>query len=580
MADASKPLAGKIAGGHLLAKAMADKGIKRIFSVCGGFINPAYMGCEHFGIEVIGCRNELEAGFMAAASARLTRQAAVCLAEPSGFTNYISAVAEAHYTGDPVIFISASANSNNHDNAGFKEMPQTNVVDCMTKYAIEVNDAQRIGWFFDKAYDIAVNQPTGPVQLTIPTNYLFSGRVELEQAAGGRKYDTTRNKVHKPVPNPEDIAEFIELLGQARKPVIIAGPGTWFSHAEKELEAFSAKCGIPVFVPVTHLKLYDMSHETNMGIVDYHQNPCSRVVAEDADLVLLLGGRLDFPLNFGEAPLFNSKLKMVAVNPTARELSNNMLVDMRICSDVQMFLKALLTEAPALAVQANWLESIRQRRSESCEEFRPLLSSDASPVHPVRLCYEALMSLGENDIAVIDGGDIACWFETALGMWAMEGRKIKGIVSPGPWEQMGTGPAYATAAKMCYPDSKVLLVTGDGSLGLAPGLTPLETSIDYKAPITIVVANNAQWGMIQEQQKAMWGTISATSLRDVNYAAIFEGGGAYAETVTAPSELKAAIQRSLEKNDSISALLDVKTLGVKSPLTQGLIEMRIKTSIE
>jgi acetolactate synthase-1/2/3 large subunit len=580
MSDAAKPLAGKLAGGHLLAKAMADKGIKRIFSVCGGFINPAYMGCEHFGIEVIGCRNELEAGFMAAAMARLTREPAVCLAEPSGFTNYISAVAEAHYTGDPVIFISASANSNNFDNAGFKEMPQANVVDCMTKYAIEVNDAQRIGWFFDKAYDIAINQPTGPVQLAIPTNFLFSGRVELEQRAGSRKFDTRRKKVHKPAPNPDDIAELVPMLRQARRPVIIAGPGTWFSHAEQELQALSARYGIPVFVPVTHLKLYDMSHEANMGIVDYHQNPCSRMIGAEADLVLLLGGRLDFPLNFGEAPLFNTDLKMIAVNPTARELSNNMLVDMRVCSDVQMFLKALLAESAAFDVEDDWLKRIRRRRSESYAEFRPLLTSDDEPIHPLRLCYDALMSLGKDDIIVIDGGDIAAWFETAVGLWALEGRKIKGIVSPGPWEQMGTGPAYATAAKMTYPDSKVLLVTGDGSLGLAPGLTPLETSIDHNAPVTIVVANNAQWGMIQSQQKAMWGRVSATSLRDVNYAAIFEGGGAHAERIAAPAQLMPAIKRALEKNDSISALLDVKTGAVTSPLTQGLVDMRIKTSIE
>jgi acetolactate synthase-1/2/3 large subunit len=459
-------------------------------------------------------------------------------------------------------------------------MPQADVVDCMTKYAIEVNDAQRIGWFFDKAYDIAINLPTGPVQLTIPTNFLFSGRVSLEQPEGARKFDTTRKKVHKPAPNPDDIADLIEALGQARKPVIIAGPGTWFGHAEKEMQALSARYDIPVFVPVTHVKLYDMSHETNMGIVDYHQNPCSRMIGAEADLVLLLGGRLDFPLNFGEAPLFNPATKIVAVNPTARELSNNMLVDTRICSDVQMFLKALLAESAVFDVDDDWLERIRQRRAESCEEFRPFLTSDQEPVHPVRLCYEALMSLGEDDIIVIDGGDIACWFETAIGLWATEGRKIKGIVSPGPWEQMGTGPAYATAAKMTHPDSKVILVTGDGSLGLAPGLTPLETSIDHHAPVTILVANNAQWGMIQEQQKAMWGQVSATSLRDVNYAAIFEGGGAHAETVRASSELGPAIQRALEKNQSLSALLDVKTQGVKSPLTQGLIEMRIKTSIE
>ncbi|MDH4110004.1 MAG: thiamine pyrophosphate-dependent enzyme, partial [Gammaproteobacteria bacterium] len=124
------------------------------------------------------------------------------------------------------------------------------------------------------------------------------------------------------------------------------------------------------------------------------------------------------------------------------------------------------------------------------------------------------------------------------------------------------------------------LVTGDGSLGLAPGVTPLETSIDHNAPVTIIVANNAQWGMIQAQQKAMWGRVCATSLRDVNFAAVFEGGGAHAETVTAPSDIGPAIQRALKMNRSISSLLDVKTGGITSPLTQGLVDMRIKTSIE
>ncbi len=580
MSADTKALHGKITGGHLLAKAMADKGITRVFSVCGGFINPAYMGCEHFGIEVIGCRNELEAGFMAAATARLTREPAVCLVEPSGFTNYISAVAEAYYIGDPVIFVSASSNFNNFDNAGFKEMPQPEVVDCMTKYAIEVNDAQRIGWFFDKAHDIAINQPAGPVQLTIPTNFLYSGKVELESPEGSRAFDPRRNKVHKPAPNPDDLADVLQQLQAARKPVIIAGPGTWFSEAEQELEALAERYDIPVFIPVTHVKLYDMSHKCNVGIVDYHQNPCSRVLCDEVDLVLFLGGRLDFPLNFGEAPLFNTNLKMIAVNPTARELSNNMLVDTRLCSDIKMFLQAISKNMNVFNAEPGWLESIRQRRASDCEEFRQVLEASDGLVHPVRLCYDALMSLGENDIMVVDGGDIACWFETAVSIWSQHGRKIKGILSPGPWEQMGTGPAYATAAKMAYPDSKVLLVTGDGSLGLSPGVTPLETSIDHSAPVTIVVANNSQWGMIQEQQKEMWGVVSATSLRDVDFAAVFKGGGAYTETLRSPAELVPAIQRALKENNSISALLDVKTPSIKSPLTQGMIEMRVRTAAE
>jgi acetolactate synthase-1/2/3 large subunit len=113
------------------------------------------------------------------------------------------------------------------------------------------------------------------------------------------------------------------------------------------------------------------------------------------------------------------------------------------------------------------------------------------------------MSLDENDILVVDGGDISCWCETAFNFWAFEGRKIGGVIANGPWEQMGTGPAYATAVKMSKPNSRVILITGDGALGLSPGLTPLETAIDREIPITVVVANNAKWGMIHEQQAAM-----------------------------------------------------------------------------
>ena len=580
MSTTKKALSGKISGGTLLAKAMADKGIKRVYSLCGGFINPIYMGCAEYGIEVIGCRNELEAGFMAAAHARLTREPTVCLAEPSGFTNYVSAVAEAYYVGDPVIFISASSNTNNFDNAGFKEMPQAEVVRCMTKYAIEVNAPDRIGWFFDKAFDICVNQPTGPVQLVIPTNFLFSGKVNLEQPEGARTYDTKRNKVHKPAPNPEDITELKELLAKSKKPVIIAGPGVWFSHAEREMEEFSLRYGIPIFVPVTHLKTYDMSHENNMGIVDYHQNPWSHVFMDEVDLVLFLGGRLDFPLNFGDAPMFNTKLHMIAVNPTPRELSDNMLVDTRICSDIKMLFKALDSKDDIMSIAPDWAESIRKRRRESIQQYLPFLESKEGAVHPVALCYEALCSLGEDDIMVIDGGDIACWFETALSIWALQGNKIKAIINPGPWEQMGTGPAYATAVKMASPDSRVVLVTGDGSLGLSPGVTPLETSIDHNAPVTILVANNAQWGMIQEQQKEMWGEVVATSLRKMDYSKIFSGGGAYAERVDDASQLRSAIERALHNNQNISSFVDVVTQGVKSPLTQGMIEMRVRTAAE
>ena len=581
MKDISKTQPGKITGGHMLARALKAKGIDRVFSICGGFINPIYMGCLEYGIEVVGTRNELEAGFLATATTRCTRKPSVVIAEPSGFTNYISAIAEAYYAGDPVIFISATANANNFDNQGFKEMPQAEVVRCMTKYSVEVSDPQRIGWFLDKAHDIAIQHPAGPVQLCIPINYLFTGQLQAELAEGARGFDPTRQKIHQPCPNPSDVDNIIELLRIAKKPAIVAGPGVWYSDASKDLEELCDSLNIPVFVPLTHSKAVNQSHRCSAGLVDYHQNHGSQLIGEEADLVLVIGGKLDFPLNFGEAPLISSKAKLITVNATARELSNNALADVRVCSDVKMFVHALAAKLNASdAVDSSWLDAIQTRRQKQVAEYHDVLRGNSEgKMHHLRLCFDVLMSLQKEDICVIDGGDIAAWFEMAINAWSVEGRPIKGIFAPGPWEQMGTGPAFATAIQLANPDSRVVLITGDGSFGLAPGFTPMDTALDMGLPVTMVVANNSQWGMIQNQQKAMWaGRVVATSLREKEYHPILAAAGVFSQFATTPSQLAAALAAA--RDQATPAFIEVTTEAASSPITQGLVEMRMRTAIE
>ena len=578
MNDISKTKSGKITGGHLLARSIRDKGITRIFSLCGGFINPVTIGCLDNDIEIISARNEMEAGFLAAATSRLNREVSTCLAEPSGFTNYVSAVAEAYYAGDPVIFIGISSNSNNFDNKGFKELPQQEVVRPITKYSIEVNNASKIGWFFDKAFDIASQHPTGPVQLTIPTNFLFTGQIDDKPKPNSRFFDPSRKKIHHTYPNPKDIDLVKTALNEASKPVLIAGAGVWHSGSETVCETLIRKLNLPLFTPFTHIKPMDMSNDLHLGLFDYHQNPCSRLISEETDVILMLGGQLDFPINFGEAPLISPDTKLITVNPTARELSDNMLAEERICSGVFTFIEALLNDDGLKTHDGSWASRLRQKRAEYSERMSPYLLDNSNPMHPLRVCYDVISALGEEDYLIIDGGDIACWCEAALNIWAQEDKKIGGIIAPGPWEQMGTGPAFATAVKLARPRSRVVLVTGDGSIGLAPGFTPLETSIDYGAPVTVVIANNSQWGMIKNQQKSMWGRECGTSLRNIDYYKIFEAAGAYAELVEKPDDIEQALKRAWESGKT--ACLETKTRADPSPMTAGLIEMRVKTSVE
>ncbi len=143
---------GKIQGGHLLAKVMKAKGINRAFALAGGFVNPLYDGLLEYEVDLVGARSEQEAGFLACMQARISRSPSVCIAEPSGFTNYISAAAEAFHANDPVIFISANSIFHRWDRKGFKETEQARMMEPVSKYSIMVPDGARIPEFFNKAY--------------------------------------------------------------------------------------------------------------------------------------------------------------------------------------------------------------------------------------------------------------------------------------------------------------------------------------------------------------------------------------------------------------------------------------------
>lgn len=566
----------RIQGGHLLAKSMAEKGIKKVFSMAGGFINPVFDGCVEYGVEIVATRSEQEASFLADGYARVTREPCVCLAEPSGFTNYVSGVAEAYHAGDPVIFISSTSNSHRFDRWGMKEIAQHRVVESITKYSILANEGHRIPEFFDKAYDIAINQPTGPVQISIPVNFLFSHYPTSEKEVD-RRFDLSIVKIHRPFPHPDDLELVSNILTKAKRPVIIAGPWIWWSKAERELEDFSSSVGIPYFVPFSHVRLIDMAHENNMGVADIHGNPASRLIYKEADVVLFIGCRLDYALDFGEPPLFDKKTKFIAVNSSSRELSDNHIADIRILSDLKAFLNELRRKTKSLKVDPDWAREIRLEKEAKFEEFTAIRASKEVPIHPLRVCIDVLDSLGEKDYVVADGGDIYAWFDTSLNYLYLERKKIAGMLNPGPWDQLGIGISLATAAKMARPESNVVLISGDGALGLAPGL-PMETAIHYQLPITVIVANNQYWGMIQQQQKEMYGRVYKTDLRDVPYYKIFEGMGAYAQLVEDPDKLKPAIKRALDSN--VPSFIEVKTKSVMSPLTAGLIDTRERSAIE
>ena len=570
----------KVRGGILLAKALAEKQIEMVYTLSGGFINTVLEGLMEYEVPVVNLPHEQVAGNMADAWARLNRKPVVCLVGPEGFANAVPAMAEAYFQRSPVIFITSASTLKRDGRGGFKEMDHNRISEPITKYTISVSAGERIAEAVDKAYDMAVNGNPGPVHISIPVDLLYSS-YEPETQEGERAFKLSRREVHRPSPSPVDMHQLEGIMRNAKKPVIVAGNGVWWSGAEAQLESLATQLGIPVYNAPYHQKVLDIGSEVSLGIVDIHLNPPSEAALNETDVILVIGCPLDNLLNFGNPPLFPEDATLVCVNGSTEELADNHVADVRILGDPGAVLTALgeMATAEQIQVGSEWIETNRERRRDWAEGMNKMLEEDGDgPLHPLKISREIMKSLNEDDYLVIDGGDTHFWAEIALNLAAAEGKRLRGVLHPGPLSILGVGVPFSVAAKMESPESRVVLISGDGAF-LAGGLS-IEAAFANEVPITVVVDNNRGFGSIKQQQMRLFknGQSFKTDFRDIPFDKMVVGLGGYGETVEDLEDLSSAMERAFASG--LPACINVKSKSVISPLIEGLTDRRVRASIE
>ena len=236
----------KIRGGKILARALNEKGITHVFTLSGGFCNPALEGIAECGMTVVNTPHEQVAGHLADGFTRVSRTPTVCLVGPEGFANAIPAMMEAWGERSPVIFLTGSSTLKRQGSGGFKEIDDVAIAEPLTKYSASIPDGERIPEFVDRAFKIALSGYPGPVHLSIPVDIMFSS---FEESAGlnERPFVRRPQPAARSWPCPEDLKRILDLLLQAKKPVLIGGHGIWWSGAEKQLETTGLNLKIPIF---------------------------------------------------------------------------------------------------------------------------------------------------------------------------------------------------------------------------------------------------------------------------------------------------------------------------------------------
>jgi acetolactate synthase-1/2/3 large subunit len=567
----------KIRGGALLARALHKKGVDHVFTLAGGFCNPALEGFMECQMPVINTPHEQIAGHLADGHARITRKPVVCLVGPEGFANAVPAMLEAGGERSPVVFVTGSSTLKRQGAGGFKEIDDVAIAAPLVKYSVQITDGERISEFVNRAWTAATTGYPGPVHISLPVDIMFSS-FEPDAGLQERPFNRSDRPVPRAWPDPSALELVLSMVRKASRPIIIGGHGIWWSKAEKKLEKVGKMKRLPIFNVPYHSKLLGEECEAYMGLADFHQYHPSKPAIHEADLILMIGGRLDNQMNFGNPPFFPSDQTLICINGSHEELEYNQAADEVLLSDPAAFLDALLEVDKTWP---EWFDLQRGRRKVWVEEwYEHIAKETAKPgkMHPLQLSLDVQTQIGENDWLIFDGGNTHFWSEIAVNMAGWNGQKLAGIMHPGNYSLLGVGVSFGVSAKALNPKSNVVVISGDGAF-LSGGLS-IESAFQDNLPITIVIDNNGGLDCISQQQERLFanGKHFATDFRDIPFHSMCEGLGGHGELVETRDQLVPALKRAMASGKT--AIVNVKCRGVISPIVAATSDKRDKASIE
>ncbi len=555
---------GMISGGQLAVDALIEKGVRKVFSLSGGHISPLYECSEGTCLEIFTTRHEQAAVFMAEAWGRMTRKPGVALVTAGpGFTNSISAIANAQTANSPLLLIAGGVGLKAVEKLDLQDMRQLPVIEPLVKKALCCQKTERIGEFIDLAYRTAASGRPGPVYLEIPVD-IWSA----ECAENAVKKVNTLTECR--TVDLEKARALFKMLEESEKPVFLAGSGAYYSGAERELSEFIENIGAPAFtsssgrgvIPDTHPFCFEAASPIRPGAA-------SDALA-NADLIVLLGNRISLYYVFGD--MLNPEARLAQVDIQSEEIGRNRTVHLGINSDIQALLASLnrmiLEKGNAAALKQRfspWIHFLRGKEKEKKIFGALAWENKAAPAHPMRICAEINKFMNrEEDIVVSDGGDTQVWMAMTRTV-----QRSGHYLDSGLFGCMGCGLPYAHAAKLLYPDKRVCLATGDGSIGF--NFMEFETAIRKKLPVVTVIFNDQQWGMIRHSQEVKMGRYikEGSEIGMVNYHKAVEALGGKGILVENPEDIRPALEQAFSANVPVC----INILTDPKPISPGSIAL-------
>ena len=535
-------------GFHLVIDALKHNDIDTIFGLVGIPITDLARLAQAEGIRFIGFRHEQNAGNAAAIAGYMTKKPGVCLTVSApGFLNGLTALANATTNCFPMILISGSSEREIVDlqQGDYEEMDQLNAAKPYAKASYRINHAEDIGIGIARAIRAAVSGRPGGVYLDLPAKLLAQ---TLDAAAGRKSLVRVVDAAPSQLPAPDSVARALELLRGAKRPLIILGKGAAYAQADADIRAFVETSGIP-YLPMSMAK----------GLLpDTHAQSASAArsfVLAEADVVMLVGARLNWLLAHGKGKTWGGPKQFIQVDISPTEIDSNVAIAAPVIGDIGSCISALLqgVKAAPLTPHSEWLDAIKGRKDKNLAKMAQTLDQNPTPMSfhsALRAIRDVLKTRPEINV-VNEGANTLDFARSIIDMYQPRKR-----FDSGTWGIMGIGMGYAIGAAVTS-GLPVVAIEGDSAFGFS-GME-IETICRYRLPVvTIVFNNNGVYRGTDVNPTGGADVAPTVFVKDARYDKMIEAFGGKGYNATTPAALTAALQEAIASGrpSLINAVID------------------------
>lgn len=522
----------EVDGATLLARSLKQQGVQFMFGIVGFPVGPIAAAAQQAGITYLGMRNEQSASYAAQAVGYLTGRPGACLVVSGpGVVHGLAGLANAQQNCWPMILIGGASPVYQNGMGAFQEERQVQIASPFCKFAHAIEHVYRIPFYVEMAVRHSIYGRPGATYLDMPDDIILGKVDESKVHLAATVAEPPRFQAM-----PEDIDKALNTLESAEKPLVIIGKGMGWSRAEDEVRKFIDRTRLPFLASPMGKGVMDDNHPLSVGAARSH-------ALAEADVIFLMGARLNWIMHFGLPPRFNKKVRIIQLDISPEAISQNVPAEVALVGDgrtiVGQLNKALEGRQWFYPKDTPWHKAIAEKSAANAKQIQSMMDDNSAPTNYYRAFKDITAWMPKNAVIIGEGANTM-----DIGRTQMANADARLRLDAGTYGTMGIGMGFTIAAAVAHPDRPIVSVFGDAAIGFS-GME-IETACRYKLPVKIIVLNNGGIGSGLAEFPEDRSTLPPRAMMiGSGYEKVMEAFGGKGFYVDDPKDLRGALDAAL-----------------------------------